>query len=238
MPDPQLLLIASLITLLGAFIQSAIGFGMAIVAAPVLFYLDPQLIPAPLICAALASCALNIWRFRHALSMKGLYCAIGWRIPGTIVGGLLLTVVSQRMLGLMIALMIGIGVAISLLRLSVKATPLNMGIAGFLSGVMGTSTSIGGPPMALVMQSEQANAIRANLASFFFISCVLSLLMLSYTGHFDGKLALWGLALIPPALLGNALAYLVVERISPKLLHYATISLCSIAMISILVQSA
>ena len=38
--------------------------------------------------------------------------------------------------------------------------------AGFLSGFMGTSSSIGGPPMALVLQHEENDFIRANMAAF------------------------------------------------------------------------
>ena len=44
--------------------------------------------------------------------------------------------------------------------------------------MMGTAASIGGPPMALLLQNESGNRIRANLAVFFVIGSFISLVML------------------------------------------------------------
>ena len=41
-------IIATLIIFIGAYIQTALGFGLAIVAAPILFLLDPLYVPAPI----------------------------------------------------------------------------------------------------------------------------------------------------------------------------------------------
>ena len=40
----SVLLLAALACFIGAYVQTAIGFGMAVVAAPILFYLDPILV--------------------------------------------------------------------------------------------------------------------------------------------------------------------------------------------------
>ena len=72
--------------------------------------------------------------------------------------------------------------------------------AGFLSGFMGTSSAIGGPPMALVMQHEGSDFIRANLAAFFIVSCVLSLAMLVSIDRFGAA----ELAVFPTATTGDA----------------------------------
>ena len=50
---PMVLLLAALACFVGAYVQTAIGFGMAIVAAPILFYLDPTLVPGPLMVVLL-----------------------------------------------------------------------------------------------------------------------------------------------------------------------------------------
>ena len=47
MIDPQTLALASLIVFLGALTQSLIGFGLAVVASPLLYIVDPDLVPTP-----------------------------------------------------------------------------------------------------------------------------------------------------------------------------------------------
>ena len=49
-------------------------------------------------------------------------------------------------------------------RVDVRPTTSTLVGAGMVSGVMGTMTSVGGPPMALVYQREQAAKLRSTLA--------------------------------------------------------------------------
>ena len=44
---------------IGSFIQSSIGFGLAIVAAPILFLIDPLYGPAPITISALTLSVAN-----------------------------------------------------------------------------------------------------------------------------------------------------------------------------------
>ena len=55
--------------------------------------------------------------------------------------------------------------------------------AGTMSGLMGTLTSVGGPPMALVYQREQAATLRSTLAGFFLFGATWSLITLAVTGE-------------------------------------------------------
>ncbi len=41
-------LIAMALIFVGSFVQTAIGFGLAIVAAPLLFLVSPEYVPAPI----------------------------------------------------------------------------------------------------------------------------------------------------------------------------------------------
>jgi hypothetical protein len=44
---------AMLIIFVGSYVQSSIGFGLAIISAPVLFFIDPMYVPAPITISAL-----------------------------------------------------------------------------------------------------------------------------------------------------------------------------------------
>jgi len=224
------------IVFFGAFVQTSIGFGMAIVAAPVLFLLDKAYVPAPMTMASLVTCLVTTWHFRAHLSLKGLGSAIIWRIPGSIAGVALLMVISESALAILIALVIGSGLLATYLRLHIPFNQRNLGIAGFLSGVMGTSTAIGGPPMAIVMQGQVANAIRGNLAAFFIFSCVTSLLVLLPTGYLGLRELKLALPLMPAAFLGSVLASRLSHLVSDRAMRTGCIVLCSMSVGMMLLQ--
>ena len=101
--------------------------------------------------------------------------------------------------------------------------------AGFLSGFMGTSSSIGGPPIALVLQHQENDFIRANMAAFFCVSCLMSLLMLATIDRFRLEHILISLPLMPATLLGYWVAMKTLHKISHQNLRRASLALCTIA---------
>ncbi|MDN3612743.1 hypothetical protein QWZ16_24570, partial [Vibrio ostreicida] len=52
---------------LGSFVQTAIGFGLAIVAAPLLFLVSPVYVPAPICLVALYISILNALKHRDSV---------------------------------------------------------------------------------------------------------------------------------------------------------------------------
>jgi uncharacterized protein len=200
----------------GSFVQSSIGFGLAIVAAPILFLIDPLYVPAPITISALTLSVANSYSHWRSISFRGLRFAILGRVPGTISGGFLLLWIDQQ-------------VALSMSNIVFKANGKSLFFAGFLSGFMGTSTSIGGPPMALVMQHQENDFIRANLAAFFVVSCFMSLVMLSSIGRFGMEHIMISLPLMPATLVGYWVAMRTMHRISHENLRRVSLGLCVIA---------
>ena len=221
--------IAAFVIFVGSYIQSSIGFGLAIVAAPVLFFIDPLYVPAPITISALTLSVANSYSHWRSISFRGLRFAILGRIPGTIAGGSLLLLINQQALALWIGLSVLAGVGLSMSNIIFKTNGKSLFCAGFLSGFMGTSSSIGGPPMALVMQHQENDFIRANLAAFFVVSCTMSLTMLASIGRFGMEHLLISLPLMPATLAGYWLAMRTMHRISRQNLRRFSLSLCAIA---------
>ncbi|PCJ25890.1 MAG: permease [SAR86 cluster bacterium] len=221
--------IAALVIFVGSFVQSSIGFGLAIIAAPILFFVDPLYVPAPITISALTLSLANSYKYRHSISFQGLKFAILGRIPGTVAGGLLLLWIDQQALGLWLGIAVLVAVGLSLSNIVFKPTPSAMFSAGFLSGFMGTSSSIGGPPMALVLQHQENDFIRANLAAFFVVSCMMSLLMLASIGRFGLEHIMISIPLMPASLLGYWVAMKTIHRISHQNLRKISLSLCTVA---------
>jgi len=213
----------------GSFVQSSIGFGLAIIAAPLLYFIDPLYVPAPITVCALTLSVANSAKFWKSISFAGLKYAILGRIPGTIAGGMLLLWIDQRALALWLGISVIAAVALSLSNVMLKPTSPAMFSAGFLSGFMGTSSSIGGPPMALVLQHEANDFIRANLAAFFVVSCILSLAMLATVDRFAMPHLLISLPLMPATLAGYWVAMKTLHLISHQRLRKASLILCGVA---------
>lgn len=221
--------IAVAVIFIGAYVQCSIGFGLAIIAAPVLFLIDPLYVPAPITISALTLSFANAYRHWHSISFAGLKYAILGRVPGTVAGGLLLLWIDQRALALWLGISVLIAVLLSLANVVLKPTAGALFTAGFLSGFMGTSSSVGGPPMALVLQHQNNDYIRANLAAFFVVSCMLSLAMMAAVNRFGLQEMLISLPLMPATLVGYWVATKTLHLISHQNLRRFSLILCAVA---------
>lgn len=222
----------------GAFVQTTVGFGLAIVAAPILFYLDPLYIPAPVTIAALANCLFTSFYYRAHLSLETLWVAMLARVPGSIAGVGLLLIISELQLAVLMSVTIGLGMWLNYQRFPLGVNVRNLSIAGFLSGLMGTSTSIGGPPMAILMQGRDANSIRSNLAAFFIFSCIVSLVVLMPAGYLGATQ--WRLAwpLVPAALIGSWLGVRWGSKVNDRAMRVLTLLFCGVSVVVMLFQHA
>ncbi|MGF1712037.1 sulfite exporter TauE/SafE family protein [Vibrio kagoshimensis] len=223
----QTVLIAMTLIFLGSFVQTAIGFGLAIVAAPVLFLISPDYVPAPICLIGLFISILNAMKHRSNISIGGLKVALIGRIPGSIAGGFLLVMVSTQVLSLWLGLLVVLAVITSLLPFRIEPTPIKMGIAGFFSGFFGTSSGIGGPPMALLLQHQEANQLRGNLSAFFVFSSIISLIVQIPAGFFTLHHLWITMPLIPASWLGYKLALLTTQTLPKEKIRIGALVLCS-----------
>ncbi|MGL6314204.1 sulfite exporter TauE/SafE family protein [Vibrio sp. WXL103] len=214
---------------IGAFIQTATGFGMAIVASPLLLYISPDYIPGPIIIVGLFIASINTYKYRTQISLKGLRKSTVGLLPGSCVGAAILYFIDVAQLSVLLGSTVLIAVGASLLPIKLEVTPRRLMLAGFFSGFLGTSSGIGGPPMALLLQHQAVNKIRANLAGFFLMSSALSLLIQIPIGYMSIKHVWLALPLIPAAYLGHKLALYALPRLSAKWVRNVSLTLCVVA---------
>lgn len=192
--------------LFASCLQASIGFGMGMLAAPVVALVDPSLIPGTLIMLASLVTLMVVIRERTAIDVRGTGWALVGRVPGTVAGALLLAAMPERALALAIAGVVLAGVLVTSLGWAPTPRRRNLVLAGATSGVLGTATSIGGPPMALVWQRSTGAELRGTMSGFFLIGSVLSIGMLSLTGSIDGDTWRWFAFLVPATVVGYALS--------------------------------
>ena len=237
MIDPQTLALASLIVFLGALTQSLIGFGLAVVASPLLYIVDPQLVPGPVIAMGFTISLLTLFRERGHLEFNGLQYALLGRVPGGFIGASLLLFAPQPILGLSIAAIVAVAVILSLYKFSLPVTKKTLFGAGVVSGIFGNIAAIGGPPMAILLSGKDASQFRAALSAFFIFSSTIAMVILAITGLLELKHLWLSLMLLPSVLLGYLVAGRLVGSVDKDKTKMATLVLCSISALVLTVKS-
>ncbi len=194
--------LAGLVVAVGAALQGSIGFGLGMFSVPLLVLIDPRFVPGPLLGASIPLTLLLTRREWHAVKVAELKWPIVGRLLGIGIAMMALEIVPERQIGLLFGTLVIAAVLLSASGLRVAVTGRALFGAGILSGFMGTTVSIGGPPMALLYQHESGSRIRGVLSAYFVIGVSMSLVGLHFVGMFGVSELLISLALLPGILVG------------------------------------
>jgi uncharacterized membrane protein YfcA len=195
---------AALALFAGAALQSATGFGFALVSAPVLFaLLGPQeaVTAGVLVATALNVVTLGGERRRPQVRVGEASALLAWSLPGLAIGALALRELSEQVLSGLVAVAVLGGLAVRVLgsRRAAAARPRawQLPAAGVTGGALSTSTSLNGPPLVFCLLARGASPaqMRDTLAAIFLVQAVLGLPALLLTGTFAVPDAVWLLLL-------------------------------------------
>jgi uncharacterized membrane protein YfcA len=214
---------------LGAAIQGSIGFGYALVAAPVFALVLPSALPATLLLLAIPLTAAMAVRERAHVDIPSFVIITTGRAVGAVIGVAILLAVPSDFLSILFGSMIMLGASLSAFRPTIEAGARARFAAGVASGAMGTSAAIGGPPLALVYRDRPGPELRSTLALSFLVGMAFSLTGLAVAKQLHGWHALLALVLLPPLLLGLAVSgvaarWLDQRWLRPTVLGFAAIS--------------
>lgn len=221
----------------GSYVQTVAGLGLAVLAAPVAAIVEPSLVPGAMLLTSVAmSCLALAGEHEHVD-----WGVVGWtlpaRLPGTAVGVLLVIWLDQRLLGLAIGGMVLLAVLASARAPHVRPTrPLLVG-AGFAAGVTTTATSVGGPPVAILLQHRPAAEVRATMAVFFLAGLALSLSGLALAGELTAAIAWTAAALVPWVVVGHIAGRMTRARVPREVFRGLMLAVCAAAAIALIVQS-
>jgi uncharacterized membrane protein YfcA len=190
------------VVLIGAIVQGSIGFGLNLLSAPFIALVVPAALPATLVLVALPASITTLVREHRHLELGTLRWMLIGAVPGTITGLLIVGNVDGSELATLVGAITLTGVALSLLTRTVKVTPSTSFAAGFASNVFGTAASVGGPPVALLLQHHAGRAARPTLGAFFATSATMSLIGYPLAGVIDLDHVLFALALAPAMVAG------------------------------------
>jgi hypothetical protein len=230
--------IAFLVVIAAAAAQSAIGIGFGIVAAPILAVVDPVLVPGAVLVLAVLTSLIVAVRDRANFSLGNLGYALAGRILFSVLGGLTASLLSPEAFLLVFGALILAAVGLSLTGLRVAPTRRNLFLAGCASGYMGTITSVGTPPMAIVYQYAPGAEVRANMSAFLTVGGFISILSLAGFGAFGIGDLLLSLKLIPAMLIGYWLSPFLQRYTDRGWMRPAMLGLCMAAAALLLARGA
>jgi uncharacterized membrane protein YfcA len=194
--------IVSVTVFIGATLQGSVGFGMGLLASPILILLDERFVPAPVLLTTMVLTTFLTLRERHAIDFHGLRWALAGRVVGTFVAGSILVVLPADRMAIVFGGFVLLGVLMSASGFRFQPRPRTLATAGMLSGIMGTIASIGGPPMALVYQDSEGARLRATMSGVFWVGTILSLVALRLVGRFGSEEVRLTLVMLPGTLIG------------------------------------
>ncbi|TDB05157.1 sulfite exporter TauE/SafE family protein [Halomonas marinisediminis] len=224
----------ALVLALGAFVQRATGFGLAVVGAPLLLLLEPRLVPVVLVLFGFTVSLLTLRHYFHEVRFGEIGAALVGRLPGNGLGAWLLLSAPMAVLEKLIAGSVLFAVAVTLFRLRL---PVNRGTlfgAGVLSGLFGTVAAIGGPPMVLLLHGLSPDRLRGTLSAFFVVTSLMTLATLGLVGRVDVWHLGMAVSFVPAVLFGTWLANRVAHRVDRRLLQGASLALCTLAALGLL----
>lgn len=99
-----LIFIACLTIVFASAIQTAMGFGLALIAVPILLLIDTAMVPAPVVMVSIAQLLTVVWLNRAKVQWPLIRIAFIGRIPGTVLAMLLMNYFGESGLKIFIAL--------------------------------------------------------------------------------------------------------------------------------------
>jgi len=218
----------------GAVVQSAVGFGLAVVAAPVVVLVEPTLMPGSLLVCGFFLPLWEVLRNERDIDVRLLISAYGTRLLLTPLGAGIVAWAGTREIALTVGVMILVVVVVSITPIQVRASVPNALAAGAVTGVAGTAASIGGPFFAMVLQHEPPSRIRSTLAAFFVLGSMTSLVALALAGELP-RTQIWAGALWVPFLaLGVWLGRPLRAAVSPARMRRAVLVFCVVASVVVI----
>jgi uncharacterized protein len=216
----QLWLATSLLAAAAGYVQGFTGFGFAVVFTPlaVLIISDTQqVVFLSLLLGAVLSVGVLV-ECRRGLRARRAWVLLSGAVVGTPAGVAVLSLVSPHVLRIIIAASALIVATLWMVRLPppLEKEGAAVWFGGLVGGFLNGSTSMGGPPPALVasIQRWAVQESRAALTTFNLVSYLLGLATAAISGLAEFDFLIGGLRLLPVAIAGSLLGGWSVRHVS------------------------
>lgn len=229
--------VALVAVFLGTLLQRLAGQGFGMLAAPIIAMGAPELLPATLLLlglvVGLGATVVDV----RALVPRDLPPGFAGRALGAVIAAMVAArFADPDTLAVLIAGIVYLGIALSLIGARVPIVPGTLFLAGTLAGLMGTLTAIGAPPMALLYQHVERRRSAATQNVFFFWGMTVSLLALAWQGLVGLPSVAFAGLLLPGVGLGLLAAYPLSRRFERTAIRPYALGLAGLAATTLLIR--
>lgn len=127
-------------------------------------------------------------------------------------------------------------VLLSVLGLHIRASTPSLLLGGAASGILGTMFGVHGPPIAIVLQHEPPERLRATLCAFFTVGCGMSLVLLAVIGSFEFNGMELGLLLLPGVAIGFCCGPFLGRMLDRQRARIAVLTISTLSALALLVR--
>ena len=231
-------LIVLILIIFGAITQSAIGIGFGIPAG-ILVLLEPSMVPSCIILMgsflALSNAMLS---YKDIIKVDLIYSYSGRVIGSILAMPLIFLTLDTDYYLIIFGVLLLVATYLSAKKWDIVATKKNITIAGTASGLMGTLTGIGGPPMAIVYQNSSAPKVVATLNMFFGIGALFSVLLFVYFDLINLPEVMKSIYLVPGLVVGTYIGRRrIVREFVNRNLKNLIIAVCFISALVIILDA-
>ena len=214
--------------LLGSFVFSAVGFGMALAAAPILLLImAPQQVVVLTNSMIVVTTLLILGQTWRHLRWRQSWLFIVAGLPPVPLGVVLLSIAAPAYLRIAITTLILAIAVLSLFNVRVPAARTRGAAVGFgfTTTLLTTTLSIGGPVAGIyaIEQDWTRETMRATLAMYFFLAGILGLVLYYIAGLIPPEMG-YNIGLgVPAVLVGATAGGWLARRMTLGVFRYAVL---------------
>lgn len=221
LPSPWLIAAVFVIIVAAAVVQAGLGMGFGLLAAPLLALIAPDLVPVPTLWMGFLTSFLAAWSDRTGVVWSEVWFGSVGRLVGVVLAVAVLAVISSGpAFPFVFGVMVGLAVLFTLSGWQLAFNKTSLFSMATVSGLMGTITSVGAPPMALIYQTRPASVARPTVAAFFAVGVAISLAGLYVAGLAGMRDLLLAGLMVPPMILGTQIGRRVRSRFDRRYQPY------------------
>jgi len=235
------LIIAGLIILIAAFIRAVSGFGYSLISTPLLtFIFDAKTVVVMNMILGSATNLLVLYHTWRHIDFKRAGLISAGSILGVPIGAFLLSALDPSIIKLIIAALVIPFSIVLMLGYSYRFTHEHAVsvIVGFFSGILASSTSLGGPPAVLFLlnQGLAREKFVGTIGAFFLVITALSLSTYAKLGLINTDVLIKVGIFLPVLFIGSYAGVRMLPKINVTLFKRLTTSILIVTAVSIIVS--
>ena len=242
--DPTIIIIIILAVLAGGLVKGTLGFGMPMVALPIIAFIIPPTTAMILLCAPIFLTNFLQIKFRQGISSYRFLPMFLCLIIGLIIGARLILEINVKTITQIIAVSIIFAALVNCFGIKIKNINKNhentiTSLIGFGSGILGGLSTFYGPPMLayLVAVDLPKEKFVRTVSTMYFIGSFPLYGSLIYYGFATKEDLIFSLILIIPAFIAQQVGTKIRDKFNQKQFRICILITLIILGFSLLVKT-